>query len=73
MSLYIVLYFSSVSVNLCMFFFFEKGGRGVFYHLSVCIDFSLEGYKFISVRHYYVLPSLTLNKDSTAAAATDKY
>ena len=29
-----------------------------FSFLPICIDFSLEGYKFISVGHYYVLPSL---------------
>ena len=29
-----------------------------FSFLPTCIDFSLEGYKFIGVEHYYVLPSL---------------
>ena len=46
MCLYNVIEFSSVSVILHVFFFI----------------FSLEGYKFIIVRHYFVLPSL--NTDS---------
>ena len=36
--------------------------RFFLFFLSICIDFSLEGFKFISVRQYSVLPSL--NKDS---------
>ena len=47
------LFFSVSVLNASFFFFF----------LSICIDFSLEGYMFTNVRHYYVLPSL--NKDST--------
>ena len=42
---------------------------GVFSDLSVVIDFSLEGYKFITIRHYYVLPSLNKDSTSTTAAA----
>ena len=71
MSLYIVIYFFSVSINLCICCcsFFGGKGLGVFADLSVVIDFSLEGYKFITIRHYYVLSSLNKDSTSTTAAA----
>ena len=55
-------------------FFFGGGGvggtgLGVFSDLSVVIDFSLEGYKFITIRHYYVLPSLNKDSATTTTAA----
>ena len=52
--------------------FWGGGGVGGLSDFSVVIDFSLEGYKFITIRHCYVLPSLQVNKDyttTTAAAA----